>query len=384
MDASHLPRFKEKLALLRVAQNSSAEALLKKTPLPLEIGLQLTDRCNLRCKECFQWGADGSYHSLSVLSDLPLELIERVLQDTASVQSSLYLWGGEPLMYSKWPALANLFVKHRRHIVLCTNGMSLSKLSSSICAISTDLVTMVSVDGLETENDAIRGRNTFHHALAGIRALLHARSRREYLGEIAVSCVVTNENVSTLEQFVQFFSSLQVNSIYLVFPWHISQASASAMDEYFQATFAELLHRELPPLGSPSWHHFSYHIEPRNRDILYNAVRAIRSRKWSAAVRFQPDVSDAQLDAFLSGKAATAQNRTRCISKFVRLSVLPNGDVTTCKLFPEFTVGNLLRQNLTEIWRGAVTREVLTRLDHRLTPVCGKCVQLYLHGLSSY
>src|ERR1700760_4024418 len=32
-------------------------------PLPDEVSFKLTNRCNLRCHHCYEWGADGYHHA---------------------------------------------------------------------------------------------------------------------------------------------------------------------------------------------------------------------------------------------------------------------------------------------------------------------------------
>src|SRR5882724_9363701 len=65
-------------------------------PLPAEVGFQLTNRCNLRCRQCFQWGDDGFHSSFAaelLRNDLDIEIVARVLTETDSVASPIYLWG---------------------------------------------------------------------------------------------------------------------------------------------------------------------------------------------------------------------------------------------------------------------------------------------------
>ena len=93
-------------------------------------------------------------------------------------------------------------------------------------------------------------------------------------------------------------------------------------------------------------------------------------------------MSGGEIDAFIR-LGGTIADHSRCVSMSTRLGVLPNGDVTTCMLFPEFAVGNLHDDGLDAIWNGPIamrTREILSR---DLTPICSRCVPLYLNRQSS-
>ena len=63
-----------------------------------------------------------------------------------------------------------------------------------------------------------------------------------------------------------------------------------------------------------------------------------------------------------------------------RMDVLADGSVSSCKLYPEFSVGNLYKEGVMEIWQGEKFRRVREILAQGLTPICSKCVLLYLHG----
>lgn len=87
-----------------------------------------------------------------------------------------------------------------------------------------------------------------------------------------------------------------------------------------------------------------------------------------------------EIAGFLAGSERPAEGRTRCLSIATRLNVLPDGTVTTCKLFPEMRVGDLAQDGVAGVWHGEAARRARATLACGLTPVCSKCVQLYLHG----
>ena len=62
-------------------------------PIPEEVGIQLTYRCNLRCKHCFQWNQKGLFQKLdneTQKKDIDIEIIEKILRETFKIKSNLF------------------------------------------------------------------------------------------------------------------------------------------------------------------------------------------------------------------------------------------------------------------------------------------------------
>ncbi len=63
------------------------------------------------------------------------------------------------------------------------------------------------------------------------------------------------------------------------------------------------------------------------------------------------------------------------------MDVFPNGDVVSCKFFPEFRMGNLKDEGLAGIWTGERFQQMRQTISQcGLMPVCAKCNLLYTRG----
>jgi radical SAM protein with 4Fe4S-binding SPASM domain len=167
-----------------------------------------------------------------------------------------------------------------------------------------------------------------------------------------------------------------VGTIYLSFPWFISEASAELMDEYVAAHFPHL-----PAPAHPSWRSFTFRLRPERLDRLRAELARIDGASWRVKVRYNPALETGELDEFIAGSHRPAQGKTRCLAVRTRLDVFPNGDVVSCKFFPEFSVGNLGQASLAEVWHGEPydhVRETVSTCG--LMPVCAKCNLLYARG----
>jgi radical SAM protein with 4Fe4S-binding SPASM domain len=351
------------------------------SPLPLEIGLQLTNRCNLRCRHCFQWNQTGWHRQLRPVErnqDLDFDLIAKIVGQTAAAQPNLYLWGGEPLSYSEWDALARLLEEHPLWTVLCTNGVELNEKMESILRISSQLAVLVSLDGFEAENDALRGPGSYRRTLANLDELLRLKQRGSFRGEVSVNCVLHEAIIPRLYDFMEYFEARGVNTVYFCFPWYISPATATRMDAYFSRNFNWL--REIGPDVPRSWYSYQYRLQSEWVPALLDQVKRLNERAWRIRIRFQPALEAEEVALFVEGREAPAQQRSLCLAVSQRMNVLPDGTVTACKLFPEFVVGDLRQADVAAVWHSPPFRRARELIHQGLMPVCSKCVLLYLHG----
>jgi MoaA/NifB/PqqE/SkfB family radical SAM enzyme len=355
--------------------------------LPAEVGLQLTNRCNLRCKHCFQWGDAGTFKAASRAfqrDELDIRIVEKVMAETRSVKSELYLWGGETFVYSRFDRLIQLLTEDPRWTVICTNGLLIDKWRERLAPISENVVLLVSVDGFPEANDKLRGKGVSNKLMKALTSALDAKKRGELRGPISVACVINDYNVSQLYEFALYCESLGVTSLFFAYPWHMSQGMTDQMDAYYEANFQWLAEQELfVPHGPASWHGYQFTLSPQLLPTLREQLRLIYDHTWRIRVRFQPGLKESEVDSFLQGGQMPAEGKTRCFSIFKRLNVLPNGRATTCKLFPEFTVGDLTNSSVAEVWSSMLAQRARSTLSAGLTPICAKCSQLYLNTPNS-
>lgn len=347
--------------------------------VPEEIAFKLTNRCDLRCSHCYQWSDVGYHRSLlreDKGRDLSLDVIAKVLAATRTLRSNVFLWGGEPLVYRDWDGLVALLAAEERWTSVCTNGTMIERRLDSLLRISQHLEMSISIDGFESEHDRLRGQGSFAKTLSGLRALVLCKQQGRYHGEISVNCVIGDELVLRLFDLVAFLESEGVETLYLSFPWYMSEETATRMDQYVGAHFASM---RLPPRAS--WHSFTFSLDPARLDELQAMLQRINSARWKLKLRYNPDLDPAELGEFLRGGDKPAQNKTRCLALQTRLDVFPNGDVVSCKFYPEFSVGNLNDASVSEVWHGDAfntVRETVSRCG--LMPACAKCNLLYTRG----
>jgi radical SAM protein with 4Fe4S-binding SPASM domain len=352
--------------------------------LPEEVAFKLTNRCNLRCKHCFQWNENGHHHNLSKEAqnqDLDFDILEKVFAQTQDRKSNIYLWGGEPLIYRDWDKLVDLLLYDRRWTVICTNGISIETRLDSILSISETLEIFLAIEGFQEEHDTIRGHGTYQKTMQGLDLLLEQKRLGHYLGEITINCVITAKMVDRLYDLLEFFEKKGVDTVFLSFPWYISQETSAKMDNYFARNFNWVCTEN--DETSPSWHAYKYCLNATHVQTLVNEFKRVTKRTWKLKLRFQPSLDLKDIEEFIQGGDRPVQNKTRCLAIKTRMDIFPDGDVISCKLFPHdgFTAGNLANEDVSQIWHGEKFTKIRETIDRGLMPVCAKCSLLYQRGV---
>ncbi len=128
--------------------------------------LSLTTACNLRCHGC--WIASGAPPQSLSLGD-----VDAIIAAGRRHQCGFYvLLGGEPMIY---PDLWEIPRRHRDcYFQIITNGMFLSEENVDRVIEAGNVTPLVSLDGLEEQNDLRRGAGVYNAAIEGI-ARLHQR-----------------------------------------------------------------------------------------------------------------------------------------------------------------------------------------------------------------
>ncbi|WP_010244006.1 radical SAM/SPASM domain-containing protein [Acetivibrio cellulolyticus] len=352
------------------------------TYLPESVGLKLTNRCNLRCKHCFQWNESGYHrfmdHDCQSL-DMDIDLFNKILVETQEIKSRLYLWGGEPLYHSDFDRIAGLLENNPREMAMCTNATLLEEKMDAVCKISSQLELLIGVEGFEEENDEIRGKGTFSKAMKGIESLKRLRKQGLFKGKISVHTVVNDKMSGKLYSLMEYFEEMGIDMVMICFPWYISEECSENMDCFFSEKFEWL--NKLDLNEKRSWNAFKYKLDPGNIGPLMKELEKINEKVWRNRIRYQPDLEFDEIEDFVMGRDISRSKTRKCLAISNRMDVDPDGTVSACKFFSEFKIGNIKDSSVYDLWNCESFKKVRSLVNAGLMPVCSKCSALYLHGL---
>ena len=148
--------------LLTTQKISLKRPPLIKSPVPSlrYLELQITDRCNLRCRHC--------YIGVKAPQELSVQQITDILREFEQMQGlRLMITGGEPLLHTDFNALNDLLPDFSIRKVLFTNGLLLTK--DLLQHLNVEEI-QISIDGLQKAHDALRGTGTFKKTVSAVKA----------------------------------------------------------------------------------------------------------------------------------------------------------------------------------------------------------------------
>lgn len=143
-----------------------------KGAVPLEVILELTNRCNFRCTHCYQpVHADAGV--------LPTERLLAVLNELASMGTLfLTVTGGEPLLRPDWREIVRSSRALGFHVTLLTNGSLVDDEAAALLGALGVVVEVSYYSGDPKVFDAITGVAGSHAAVArGVETLRRHRVR---------------------------------------------------------------------------------------------------------------------------------------------------------------------------------------------------------------
>lgn len=139
---------------------------------PKSIDIDITSRCNLRCKYCFHRTSPAD-----TTMELPThEWTEFFKELGECAVLDVTLGGGEPFLREDLPALIDAIVAGRMRFAILSNGSQIApQVARHIAASGRCNYVQVSVDGsCAPVHDRLRGAGAFEGALRGIRILQEA------------------------------------------------------------------------------------------------------------------------------------------------------------------------------------------------------------------
>jgi radical SAM protein with 4Fe4S-binding SPASM domain len=346
----------------RVERDASLD---ERPPMPLGYKLLLTYKCNLRCVMCYEWGEVGWCHDEprgAVAQELDWELIQKLLAETARRRPYFILFGGEPLLYSKFGDLADLLKEHRCFSITCTNGLLLDRYQDKL-SDNPYSTFVVSLDGPERENDLLRGEGVYRKVVRNLRALKSLR-RPPY---VAAQFTIRPENVGLMYEFCKEMVEIGMDWVLLNPCWFISEGQARAYERFMIDNFQTIPKSHLGYL-------MPYELD---KELFIDQMKKIRSEKWPIQISCYLKRPE-DIYTFVDTPEIPTGN-TFCYQQWSRMEITPDGGVTPCILYPDLKVGNLRDQGVEEIWTSREFARFRQIRRNEVLPICAKCNSLYLH-----
>lgn len=270
---------------------------------PYMAELDITYRCNLRCRMCRRW-LDPRQDELTTA-----EYAALAREFAAAGVHQVSIAGGEPLLRPDVFEIIRGFADRGMSVNLCTNGMEVGRLRREIAASGATCVT-ISIDGAGPDShDAIRGRSgSYVQIERGVHALINARANGTPM--VRVRMTVSEANAGEVRGFYDRWRGTADDVLFQPVH-HCTDSYYTGVDATASAETAAMLHRQLQ--GT------------RMEQDPY-------MRRWVAGLA-----------------AGEAFPRAECFAGILMARIDPWGNVYPC-LEQHVCVGSVRRDSFTAVW----------------------------------
>ncbi|WP_287152527.1 radical SAM protein [Candidatus Solincola tengchongensis] len=199
------------LELLSRAEPTVVRVGINELPSLRYLMVEVTERCNLRCRHCYL-GEAGE-------KDMDPDLLLRLLDDLDDIGGlRLMITGGEPVLYPHFQRLNRALAGRTFRPVLITNG---TLIDGSLLSTLNFREIQFSLDGLEEGHDFLRGKGSFRRTLEAVRETLVSGK------EVSVATVLHRKNMHELEKLGRFLRDMGVHSWTLEYPVAMGRMAAN-------------------------------------------------------------------------------------------------------------------------------------------------------------
>jgi radical SAM protein with 4Fe4S-binding SPASM domain len=345
------------------------------------VSLRITDRCNLRCHSCGQWGDSGYLLDTPVRDlkerEVPLSVYRNFARSVteAGWHPIWYVWGGEPMLY---PGILDFlaYVRElRMPVSLVTNGTRVAEHAAEI--VDSCRILYLSVDGPNAEiHDTQRpgargGTSNFREVHEALEAVREEKRRRGVVFPLVIplSCITryNSEHLVELYRYVARYSDAHV--LYLT--WWIDPGSAEEHSREFESRFGFRPRTHTGWIGD--WKDFDHgrvaqSLETMRRLSLESGLcppvplPALWTREEIA--RYYTNHSD-------------GFGYEQCVSIFMTLEVDSDGSASLCRDYHDYVIGNIARDDVAEMWNNERARAFRRSIStDGLLPACRRCCGL--------
>ncbi len=300
----------------------------------------LTERCNLRCRHCYQDGARGS--------ELALPEIRRGIDEISGMfeawaesygitfSPSFNITGGEPFLRNDLPDILAELGRRGYDLFFLTNGTLVTRDRARMLADTGVKGVQVSIEGCEEIHDDIRGKGSFDRSAEGIEQLLDAGLK------VTLNVTLSRLNAKSMKKVVMFASHMGAQRV--GFSRLVPAGKGSSL-------IAEML----PPEQVKELYTELFALDIPNLELVTG------------------DPVAAQMKSAPAGRKKNKQSVPAggCAAGVSGLTFLPDGTIVPCRrlLIP---IGNLREDSIREVWAMSPVLEAL-RDKSRYKGRCGSC-----------
>jgi radical SAM protein with 4Fe4S-binding SPASM domain len=317
---------------------------------------ELTHSCNFRCITCYNESGQPNEKEM-VASEWKIAF-EKIADVSPQIQSTVILTGGEPLFRKDFFEIASYAKDLGLSIQLFTNGSLINHdVAERIASLGIDYVR-ISVDGASPEtNDKIRGRGNYEKATNAMRYLTDLNIK--VCWQSIISQINFNEMDEMLESAISFgLDGFRISSLDPIGRGKsIEDLCLYPNQEYALWRFLKKAALDQGNKIKIGWG-ADYCI-----DIDWKRVLLIPQVQSTSEIDQRPELIQKYMANSMCGVGVKS-----CL-------ITPSGDIALCPLLTatELRMGNVLRDNLADIWTNGTAFRLLREKSLTEFEECKSC-----------
>jgi radical SAM protein with 4Fe4S-binding SPASM domain len=347
-----------------------------------QISLRINEVCNLRCASCGQWGENGhvrrKLEAGRKLDQLDFDMVKSVVEETRRDHPFYYVWGGEPTMWKPLLPLFQELAKHRLKGSIVTNAQDLDRILEDLIDTGALSVLFLSIDGWDSASQNLMrspahgGRSdNFEKTMAVIDRTAAIKKRKKLHFPLVVPItVVSNHNYRHLAQIHSLvLGKAQLHPYY--FGWFIPEERAALHEDVFEKRFGYRPAKHRGYLKS-----CFADVDPAVTAEQIGLIKRMSREHGTCVPQFLPDIeTEGEIHRYYSDHTWHC-GYPNCESIYFIAEISPDGRVTPCRDYQDFTCGNINSQPFYSIWHGPEFKKFRREMKKGLMPVCTRCCGL--------
>ncbi len=313
--------------------------------VPLFAVWNFTQRCNLKCRHCYQ-SATGE----TMADELTLDEKLRVIDELGSYYMPMIAFaGGEPTLSKDLLPILRRCQHHGMHTSIATHGGTMTpKLAADLADAGAKYIE-ISLDSVHPEkHDAFRGvPGMWQRTVEGMKCVVAEPRLR-----LGIAMCVHRDNFDEVEDMLKFCEQIGAGS------------------------FA---HFNFIPVGRGKGM-TAQDLTPSQRQQLLELLQCWMQKGTLGVISTAPQLGRVCLThAGIDGKVTCSHAgsgsgfKARVVARYLGgcgagrtyMCIQPNGDITPCVYLPHRVVGNVREGSIREIWRNSEEWQLLNDRSHR-------------------
>jgi MoaA/NifB/PqqE/SkfB family radical SAM enzyme len=333
---------------------------------PEIVSFTVTNTCNLRCRMCGQWSAEGyiKNNAIDRRSHMSIQDWKRLVDEAANYKIRFILIrGGEPFLLPGIMELIDHIKSKGIFLSIDTNGTVIDRYAADLVRFEGMHITF-SVDGPEQIHDTVRGvAGSFKKTKENIALFNDLEKAKAKKISKSICFTISPYSYKGLGAMPDVARDLGISLMSIV-PYF-----------YVPADIGTLYEKELADhFGSTAYSWKGFHHDESGVDYTVFKEEHKKYLRNLGEVRNDPymPLTEEEYKIWFED-SITPIGSPACMNVERLIDIQPSGDANFCVDFPDFSFGNAKDSSLKEIWISPRAEQFRTYRRKKPLAVCIRC-----------